>query len=110
EALRYARTLQHRKVALLPPWQIGPSQRTIGTTRVHYTTRRQRIEGQRGIAGRREVASDINHDVGSVAGIDADGSVCSRRYDGRIGLDASVERNHGCNRALALPGGIDRQK
>ena len=60
------------KVARLAARQVGPAQIALRIARVGHTAGRQRIEGQRRVADRGEVAVDVQHHIGGVGDIDAD--------------------------------------
>src|ERR1039457_5249805 len=68
------------------------------------------IEGQRGTRDRREVAVDVEDDVGRLGDVHADVSAAARRHDGRVGLDATVERVQGGDPRPLLSGGPYRQE
>ena len=49
-------------------------------------------KGQRGTCSWREVAVDVENHVGSVARVDAHRAIDTALHNGRIGLDAAVQR------------------
>src|SRR5664279_1640230 len=97
--------------AFLPASQVRRSQaRGEGVlARVGHAARRQGIEGQRGTRDRGEVAIDVEDHIRRVRGVHADVSAGARRHDGRVGLDAAIQRVQRRNRRLRLSRGPYRQ-
>src|SRR5664280_617648 len=104
----YAGARQHREIALYQARQVRRTQARGkgGVARVGHTAGRQRIEGQRGARYRREVAVDVEDYVGRVGDVYANRALITGGHDGGGGLDAAVERVHGGDNGLGLPGWV----
>ena len=76
--------------------------------RVGYATWRQRIERQRGTRYWREIAVDVEDDVGGVGDINADRALIAGGNNGGVSLDAAVERVQGSDYGLPFAGRLYR--